>query len=213
MLLVLSISGVYEFPSGQKDIIWLCSCDCGKKKNIRQSSLASKTRPTLSCGCLRATRIKANPPAKTHGESRTRLYRIWRGMKNRTLNLYEGKDQSYHEKGITVCDEWLSSYETFRDWAIENGYKKELTIDRINPMGHYAPGNCRFTTMKVQQNNRTNNKRITAWGESKTLAQWLGDPRCQIGRESLKCRLNFGWNAELAISMPPTKSFYGNQHK
>lgn len=204
---------MYQSPGGQKDLIWLCNCDCGNIAEIRQSKLLSKTRPTLSCGCLRVKRLKEKHPAIKHGESHTSLYNIWHGMKDRCHHTYGKKNIAYANKNINVCSEWESDYTTFKEWALANGYKKGLSLDRIDPYGNYEPENCRFTDWQTQNNNRVNNRIIVAWGESKSLAMWLNDPRCKIGRESLKTRLNSGWNVEKALTTPPTKKFTGNGHQ
>jgi hypothetical protein len=211
-LTIIRSIGDYVSPKGQKDTQWECLCDCGKVVVVRQSRLRSKTRPTLSCGCLRGRRSGDNHPSITHGESRTRLYSIWHGMKDRCNNSYNDKNKDYHGKGIKVCKEWSDSFESFRNWALGVGYNDTLTIDRLDSNGDYEPNNCRFTSMKIQQNNRSNNKLISAWGETKTMADWLRDERCLVGRETLKTRLKTWDSVEDSIGTSPTKSFTGNQH-
>ncbi len=88
-----------------------------------------------------------------HGESGTRLYKIWQGMKNRCYNPNCERYVHYGERGIYVCEEWKNNYLVFRLWAINNGYKKDLTIDRINNDGIYEPINCRWATRCVQNRN------------------------------------------------------------
>jgi hypothetical protein len=129
-------------------------------------------------------------------------------MKNRCSNSHDGRDRSYHSKDIQVCNEWAASYVAFRNWALANGYRKGLTLDRIDGNKNYEPSNCRFATMEVQQNNRSNNRNIEAFGEVQTLARWLKDHRCKIGRESLKDRLKNGWDTEKAIATPPTRKYF-----
>lgn len=96
-----------------------------------------------SCGC---NWIK-------HGEAGSRLYKIWLNMKERCLNPNESAYKNYGERGITICNEWLK-YINFRDWALNNGYKDDLTIDRENNNGNYEPNNCRFVTLIVNNQNR-----------------------------------------------------------
>ncbi len=91
--------------------------------------------------------------AKTHGESRTRLYQIWLDVKNRCRCSSAPNFAEYGAKGIRVCDEWANSYAVFRDWAYANGYESDLEIDRRNPRGHYEPGNCRWATHSQQMRN------------------------------------------------------------
>lgn len=88
-----------------------------------------------------------------HGESRTRLYKIWEGMKRRCRD----PDFEYHcQKGIKVCQQWDNDYVSFSKWANANGYSDSLTIDRIDSDKDYCPTNCRWITLEE------NSKRATA---------------------------------------------------
>ena len=101
-----------------------------------------------------------------HGESKTRLYRIWSNLKNRVLpNSVKAK--YYFDRGIGLCDEWKNSFTSFRDWSINNGYDDKLTIDRIDNNLGYSPENCRWVDMKTQANNRSNN--ITVYADKECV--------------------------------------------
>lgn len=129
--------------------VWECRCECGTIKNVTASDLT--TGNTQSCGCQRrANTVKASTK---HGCSHERLYRIYIAMKTRCRN-------NPYYKAISVCEEWLESYQAFKEWAMANGYADNLTIDRINNEGNYKPSNCRWITMKEQSKNRR--KRGTA---------------------------------------------------
>ena len=138
---------------------WLCRCACGNIKIILGDSLRSGK--TTSCGCVHSEiskRMQKQNCVK-HNKSFTPLYKIWRCMKQR---CYYSKNISYRyygERGIKICDEWLNDFEPFYNWAITNGYKEGLSIDRINVDGNYEPSNCRWATAKEQANNRRPRKR------------------------------------------------------
>jgi len=93
-----------------------------------------------------------------HGESSTRLYNIWQHMKKRCFNINDGDYKNYGGRGITICPEWTNDYIKFRDWALNNGYKENLQINRILNDGNYEPNNCDWTTYKENNWNRSNNK-------------------------------------------------------
>lgn len=80
--------------------------------------------------------------------------------------------KNYGGRGIKVCREWKESYLTFKKWSFENGYKEELTIDRINVDGDYSPNNCRWVTIKEQQRNRRDTIKLTFSGVEKTASEW-----------------------------------------
>jgi hypothetical protein len=90
---------------------------------------------------------------RTHGFTGTRIYSIWAGMKNRCFNPRVKSYSDYGKKGVTVCNDWLE-FEPFCHWALNNGYRSNLTIDRINPFGNYEPTNCRWATRLEQRHNR-----------------------------------------------------------
>ena len=93
-------------------------------------------------------------------------------MKKRCNNSNSFAYKRYGGRGITVCSEWNESFESFKSWALENGYAQELTLDRIDVNGNYEPHNCRWITYKEQNNNRANNIFITMNDKTQSLAQW-----------------------------------------
>lgn len=97
-----------------------------------------------------------------------------------------------------MCAEWKDDYVAFKKWAHENGYKENLTIDRIDNGGPYAPENCRWTTQKEQSNNTRRNHLVTAFGQTKTLAQWSEETG--IASATIRRRLERGWSAEESLS-------------
>lgn len=147
-----------------------CKCDCGREKLLITTDVV--TGRVKSCGCMhRELSRKASiiHGAYSYGQPE-RLYRIYRGMIARCHNKNNPNYPNYGGRGITVCSEWRDNYDTFRIWAIENGYdenktRKEQSIDRIDNDKGYEPSNCRWTTMKVQRANqrphRAHKKRST----------------------------------------------------
>ncbi len=97
---------------------------------------------------------------RTHGESHSSLYSSWRGMKSRCANQASPAYQYYGGRGICVCDQWIKSYEAFRDWSLSNGYEPSLEIDRVDTNGNYEPSNCRWATRTQQM--RNTRKRVNA---------------------------------------------------
>lgn len=118
-------------------------CKCGNETDVFVNNL--RREHTKSCGCLRKV-IK-------HGQYGTRLYRIWAGMLQRCRNQYCVAYKHYGAKGINVCKQWVM-FENFYTWAITNGYKNNLTIDRVRSSLSYCPKNCRWVPQKGQCQNR-----------------------------------------------------------
>lgn len=102
----------------------------------------------------------------------------------------------YGERGISVCEEWLGKdgQKNFREWAVNNGYEKGLTIDRIDNNKGYSPDNCRWVTAKEQSYNRRSNKLITIHGKIQTVTEWAKETGIPIG--TLQNRLRYGWEED-----------------
>ena len=111
-------------------------------------------------------------------------------MVKRCYNQYSFAYKDYGGRGISVCDDWKNDFKTFYDWALDNGYAENLTIDRIDVNGNYDPNNCRFTDFKHQARNRTNNHRITVNGENLTLVEVA--EKYKINYSTLSTRVNRG---------------------
>lgn len=147
--------------------IWECKCDCG---NLTEVSLANLNSGHIkSCGCSNKGIIRNY----VHGNSRKRIYKEYYGMISRCKQDAKCK-KDYYDRGITVCDEWLgeNGFINFYNWAMANGYRDDLTIDRKDNNKGYSPDNCRWATQKQQANNKRKNKYIKYNGEKKTLSEW-----------------------------------------
>jgi len=157
-LIVSEYAGMGTFPGCNKRYsIWKCMCDCGNEKNVRMYMLTNGQ--TTSCGCVQKEwRKQFGQLNTTHHSRKTRLYDIWVQMRKRCQNPNDGVYKYYGGKGVSVCDDWDKSFESFQKWAMSNGYnpnakRGECTIDRINPYGDYEPSNCRWVSMNEQRKN------------------------------------------------------------
>lgn len=164
----------YIWKNNARGVKWICRCDCGNTKSVLGSNLRSdKTR---SCGCLSGKRGLEKPkrekPRKTEYDSR--LKGIYGGMMQRCYNenLYGYRD--YGGRGIKICEEWYKKggFWKFRDWALANGYREDLSIDRIDNDKGYSPDNCRWATTSEQNNNKRNNIIIEIDGQKHSLTEW-----------------------------------------
>lgn len=204
-LTVLSFERMRESVSGRKSRVWKCLCSCGNITYVCTKDLNNGNKK--SCGCLRSeTTARFNIKTKTtHHEGRTnsRLYVIWGNIKARCNNPNDHAYSRYGGRGIKICDEWNESYEAFRDWALSNGYADELTIDRIDVNSDYEPSNCRWITMKEQQNNKSNNIRIEFNGEVHTVSEW--EDIVGIKADTIRDRLKDGWSVEKSLTQPVRK--------
>lgn len=174
---------------------WLCECICGKMKEVRGDIL--KSGQSKSCGCM-TTELSAEKNT-THGKTKTKLYRVWNQMIQRTTNKKTKDYKYYGGRGITVCKEWKESFETFETWAHINGYADNLTIDRIDNNKGYEPNNCRWVTRKVQSRNTRYNHFLTYNGTTKTITDWAqetGIKRCVLYERINK----LGWDVEKALT-------------
>lgn len=143
-------------------------------------------------------------PAKTHGGTGTRLYRIWTNMKARCYRKTAKEFENYGGRGIAVCDEWRNDFVAFRDWSFENGYEDNLTIDRIDNSLGYSPKNCRWITNDEQQCNKRVNVNYTCFGKTQCLAEWSKETG--IGYKTLQGRIQSGVPLEVALTKEVQKT-------
>lgn len=150
---------------------FLFKCDCGK--TVSRVGTVVKNGKCKDCGCIsgKDKRNKSKYINYKHGDYKSRLYSTWTSMLYRCSNKNLKCYKNYGGRGITVCEEW-KNYNTFKKWAIDNGYTDELTIDRINVNGNYCPENCRWVTMQVQCDNKRNSRFIYYKNLKHTSCEW-----------------------------------------
>lgn len=179
--------------------VWKCRCDCGHTTTVSSGNLRSGH--TQSCGCLWKETVPGANKFDCMYDSNSRLYKIWTHMKERCTNPCDKDYKHYGKRGISICKEWQGSFADFVSWAIANGYEDNLTIDRINVDDGYYPENCRWVSMKVQENNKTDNRTLNLDGKIKTLSQW--SDITGISTSTLSARLNkLGWTIERTLTTP-----------
>lgn len=137
---------LYENKSIRKKHYWNCICDCGNIFTRSTDKIKNNTK------CIKCKSIKPG--------QNSRIWNIWDHMKRRCISEKDKNYTYYGGRGISVCKEWLNSYESFQHWAINNGYADSLTIDRKNTNGNYDPNNCRWATRQEQVDNRRNTIRV-----------------------------------------------------
>ena len=199
---VLEYVGTYSDKYGHTRQHWKCRCVCGKTLILPRGSLIKKE--VKSCGCLTDKLI--NQANTTHGFSKTRMYHLWLNIKDRCLNSKSKSYKYYGQRGITICDEWKDDFLAFREWALANGYRDDLSIERIDVNGNYEPSNCTWIPISEQCKNTRWNKYYTLNGVTHSTVEWsilLGGTQCLVGK-----RLREGWDLERALTTPARKGNY-----
>lgn len=128
-----------------------CSCICGSEKVYKVNNLGTYTK---SCGCKTKEMLVT---CYRHGQYKTRLYKVWSGMRNRCSCKTNKMYHRYGGRGIIVCKDWVD-FLTFKKWADANGYNDGLTIDRIDVNGNYCPENCEWVTREENSTRQTSKR-------------------------------------------------------
>lgn len=172
-------------------IVWDCKCDCGQTV-IRDTNYITHGGENISCGCVHHLMISQS--LKTHGMSKTRMYKIWEAMKRRCDSPKADRYPHYGGRGIRYCEEW-KHFEPFMKWAKNAGYTDDMSIDRIDVNGNYCPENCRWIPMKEQCNNTRQNRYVMYNNEKLSIAQFaerIERPYSAVYQEIYKLR----WTVE-----------------
>ncbi len=181
-----------------KNLLWLCTCECGGQSIVLGGNL--RRGLSKSCGCQR--KIITSERKTTHGHANkgkeSSTYNVWLSMKGRTGNPANRAYKHYGGRGITMCDDWFNSFESFlRDMGERPA---DRSIDRIDNNQGYYKDNCRWATLKEQANNKRSNVLYEYDGKKLNLTQWAN--LLNISRESLSSRFKYGWSIEKILGTP-----------
>ena len=173
-----------------------CTCSCGQEVVVAAYRLIHEKGPR-SCGCLQRDVVT------THGMEGTRVYNIWHGMKARCSLPTNISYHQYGGRGITYCERW----EIFENFIANMGEppSEEHSLDRINNDGNYSPENCRWATIEVQSNNRSNSRFLEFQGRRQTLTQWAKE--LGMSPATIRGRLERDWTVEEALTTVPDLLF------
>lgn len=145
-------------------------------------------------------------------QKKKRLYTVWQSMKARCSNIKNRDYSAYGMRGISVCNDW-ELFSNFFDWAVNNGYKPGLSIDRIDFNGNYCPENCRFVTAKEQARNKRSNIFVIVDGiklcRTDAFYKLKADGKIpdNLSLDTMRERMRaYNWSFDQAISEPPRDS-------
>lgn len=170
--------------------LWLCLCSCGTLHETTGERL--RNGQARSCGCKQHSK-KADP------KNSSRLHTIWKHMKERCNNPNCARYPHYGGRGIRVCPEW-ETFTVFYNWAIHNGYKDNLSLERIDVNGNYCPENCTWITMQEQANNKTVTRYLSYNGETHNIAEW--GRILNVNYRVIWNRKKLGWSDERTLTTP-----------
>lgn len=182
--------------SKKNGVYWLCQCNCGNPelKSVITHSLNSGL--TLSCGCYNREQIKNR--SQTHGMSKHPLFHIW----SKTKELCDDINNDYYKNGIKFYPAWKDNFLNFYNWAIDNGYEKNLCFVRKDKLKNFYPDNCEWITKKELSKRRKNIRMITYNGETKTITEWA--EQLSVNVDTLRYRLD---KTNMSIDEAFTKPF------
>lgn len=181
-----------------------CQCSCGELFEAQLIDITAPKRHIIGCkNCIEHKYSKKSKYVWNIKSTQNRLKGIYNGMLDRCYDTKSKNYRLYGGKGVKVCDEWKSSFDKFKTWALANGYEETLSIDRIDGNGNYEPSNCRWATMKQQQNNRCNNRVFNLNGEKYTLSEL--STIYNINYQTLRSRLSKGMDILTSLNTPVRK--------
>lgn len=184
---------VIGFEYRNKRWLWKCKCTCGNETIVYPNQVMRGK--TSSCGCARSRTFR--DMHYIHGQSHTRLYRLWKDMRRRCGNNPK-RNRYYGDKGISVCKEW-EDFNVFHKWAVLAGYDDTLSIERIDNNGDYAPANCKWIPVTEQPYNTSKTIMVKFKGVLKPVGQWADD--FGLKRPTVYGRISRGWSPEEALEI------------
>lgn len=188
-----AIEPISRVHNGRRRTYWKCNCICGKTVfPVRDSLLRGDV---TSCGCFQ--KETARERRTSHGKSTSSEYKSWSGMLDRCRNPKNRAYGNYGGRGISVCDRWASSFQSFlEDMGEKPG--PEYSIDRKDNDSDYKPGNCRWATKETQGRNR---RGLISTSETTNLKEAALAAGIVYG--TAHSRVNrLGWTPEDAVSIP-----------
>jgi hypothetical protein len=178
--------------------IWRCQCACGAFREVSTNNLRSGN--VKSCGCIaKETTVHRSTVHGLYGISRC-LGHIYKAIVDRCINPKNKNYYNYGQRGIGICKEWIDHPGLFGKWALNNGWRKGLEIDRIDNGGDYCPENCRVVTRKQNARNKRTNRLITINSKTKPLVDWCEE--YNMPYNTVWKRLRLGWGIERALVTP-----------
>ena len=208
---VLEFRGTMQVrQNGRQASLWLVHCSrCGKESERGAFRILEQYKCCQFEDCqlrVRQEVMNGNDRQKIHGDTYTRLYRIWGGLKRRCYEPQNHNYPRYGGRGIQVCEEWLAKrtgYPAFKAWALSNGYESHLTIERLDVNGNYEPDNCTWATAKEQSLNKT----TTVWVECNEQRMTIMAALKLFNRHhgTYTSRIKAGWTPQEALETPPFK--------
>ena len=186
---------------------FVCECSCGNTTVVYYSSI--KSGNTKSCGCYRKE-ASSRRKRTVHGNTGNPIFSRYKSMIDRCNNPENVNYINYGRRGIKVCEEWLKDFSVFESWALENGFDKKLSIERIDNDGGYSPENCKWANRSEQANNRRSNRNLTFKGRTQNLRAWANE--LGIKENTIRARLdNLGWSVEKSLTKPTNKYRKGRE--
>lgn len=192
------VVGYHEKRNGQHR--FTCECECGARKSVIAQSL--RDGKSKSCGCAHMNALRDK--TRKHGGRQSPEYTVWIGMKARCSNPNSLAYKNYGGRGITVCERWNKSFQSFLD-DMGPRPSAEHTIERTNNNLGYFPENCEWRTLLDQCNNTRRSRMVTWNGRTQSVTLWakeIGVPPARLNQRLVKLK----WPIERAMTEPKLRT-------